>query len=172
MLQAIASLTLPDEAVRLAREELRRRLRKPGTGTADRERARLLVRLERLKALFAWGDIDEADYRRDKADVEARLAALPDRDKLVLFDRQREVLLSMAENLQRATPAQVQELLAKLVERIEITDGRVTRIVWVPAARPFFAASGYSRPVTEGDASDSAVALVGGEGLEPPTFSV
>ncbi len=59
---------------------------------------------------------------------------------MVLFDRQREILLSMAENIARASREQVQELLPKLVERIETANRVVTRIVWTPAARPFFAA--------------------------------
>ena len=67
------------------------------------------------------------------------MARLPDNDKLVLFDRQREILLSMAENVERATPEQLQNLIFHLVERVETADRQVTGIVWTPPARPFFA---------------------------------
>jgi hypothetical protein len=36
-----------------------------------------------LSQLFAWGDLTEAEYRRQKAEVERDLALLPDDDKLV-----------------------------------------------------------------------------------------
>ena len=57
-----------------------------------------------------------------------------------MFDRKREILLSMAENVERATPAQLQELVLELVERVETAGRAVTRVVWNPAARPFFTA--------------------------------
>jgi hypothetical protein len=107
---------------RLARDELRRRLRRPNTST--QQRARLLARRENLRRQHEWGDITDDAWREAKAEIEASLAALPDDDKLVLFDQQREVLLSMAENIERATPDQLQRLLAKLVERIDVGDGQ------------------------------------------------
>ncbi len=64
---------------------------------------------------------------------------MPDNDKLVMFDCKREILLSVAENIEHATPAQLEELVAQLVERVETADRRITRIVWTPPARPFFA---------------------------------
>ena len=36
-----------------------------------------------------------------------------------LFDRQREILLTMAENIERAMPAQLTELIGHLVERVD-----------------------------------------------------
>ena len=63
---------------------------------------------------------------------------MPDNDKLVTFDRKREILLSMAETIERASGAQLEELVAQLVERAETVDRRVSRILWIPPARPFF----------------------------------
>ncbi|CAN5263108.1 hypothetical protein BH23CHL9_BH23CHL9_16920 [soil metagenome] len=68
-------------------------------------------------------------------------AGAPDNDKLVMFDRQREVMLSMAENVAQATGDQLQALLSRIVERVESSDREVGRIVWTPSARPFFAAA-------------------------------
>jgi hypothetical protein len=52
----------------------------------------------------------------------------------------RSPLLSMAESIERATPAQLQALELELVERVQTANRAVTRVVWTPAARPFFAA--------------------------------
>ena len=78
---------------------------------------------ENLRKQHEWGDITDTEYRAGRADAEAQLAGLPDNDKLVSFDRQREILLSMAENIERATPQQLQDLVAKLVElgRLQFT---------------------------------------------------
>ena len=59
----------------------------------------------------------------------------------------------------RATPAQLQELVAQLVDRIETADRQVTRVVWTPPARPFFAAG-------EAIADDSGALLWCPGGLE------
>ena len=65
---------------------------------------------------------------------------MPDHDKLIMFDRQREILLSMAENIEHATPAQLEELVDHLVERVETAGRHITRVVLTPPARPFFGA--------------------------------
>ncbi len=116
----------------------RRSLRAPVSSVADRERARLEQRIEDLRKQHEWGDITDAVYRAGRAETEAQLAGLPTNDKLIMFDRKREVLLSMAENIERATPAQLQALVLELVERVETAQRAVTRVVWTPAARPFF----------------------------------
>ena len=77
-------------------------------------------------------------HAASRAETEAQLAGLPTNDKLIMFDRKREILLSMAENIERATPAQLQALVLELVERVETAQRAVTRVVWTPAARPFF----------------------------------
>ena len=59
-------------------------------------------------------------------------------DKLVLFDRNRTVLTEMTANIARATPAQREDLVRLLVERVDASDTAAQQIAWVPAARPFF----------------------------------
>lgn len=139
VLEMLNKLALPDEAVRLARGELRRRLRAREKGTSERDRTRLLSRKENLRKQHEWGDISDNEWLVAKREIENTLAVLPDDDKLVLFDREREVLLSMAENIVRAKPEQLQRLLARIVERVETADKQVVRVVWTPAARPFLA---------------------------------
>jgi hypothetical protein len=63
---------------------------------------------------------------------------LPDSDKLRLFDCQLKVVVTMAENLERATPAQRREFVLLLVERAIAYDKAVQEIRWVAPARPFF----------------------------------
>ena len=68
------------------------------------------------------------------------LAELPDPDKLVAFDRNRNVMVTMAENVEKATRPQLQELVQLLVERVQAKDRSVDpdSIEWAPPARPFF----------------------------------
>jgi hypothetical protein len=101
---------------------------RPATSGADKQRARLHHRIENLRTQHEWGDIDDASYRSGRADAEAQMAGMRDNVKLVMFDRKRDILLSMAENIEHATPAQLQELVAQLVERVETADRRVTRV--------------------------------------------
>ena len=118
--ERIAKAVLPADIIELAREELRQRLALPRDD--GKLRRRLEQRRERLSQLFAWGDLTEAEYRRQKAEVERDLAMLPDDDKLVLFDRHRGLMVSMAENVAAATPEQLRELILMLVERAETRD--------------------------------------------------
>jgi DNA invertase Pin-like site-specific DNA recombinase len=139
VLSAVARLALPDEAVREARAELRRRLRAPTLGLVDKERTRLHQRIENLRKQHGWGDISDATYRSERASAESQLAELSDHDKLLVFDRHREVMASMPDALANATPEQLQQLVAKLIERVETANRKVVRIVWSAPARPFFA---------------------------------
>jgi hypothetical protein len=146
----IAKAVLPADIIERAREELRRRLALPRDD--GKRRRRLEQRRERLSQLFAWGDLSEAEYRRQKAEAERDLAMLPDDDKLVLFDRQRGLMVSMAENVSAATPEQLRELILMLVERAETLGRELGPVRWTGPARPFFGVVGMAPP----------------DGLEPP----
>ena len=45
-------------------------------GSTEKERARLRTHIERLRKERAWGDISDADYRRERAETEAKIAVL------------------------------------------------------------------------------------------------
>ncbi len=68
------------------------------------------------------------------------LAELPDRDKLVAFDRNRRVMVTMAKNVDRATRPQLAELVQLLVAQVQAKGRTVDpeSIEWTPPARPFF----------------------------------
>ena len=62
------------------------------------------------------------------------------RGQIVLFDRHRKVVESMAANLDRATPEQKADLIRLLVQSAKAEDRVLVAdaIVWTPPVRPFF----------------------------------
>ena len=140
VLDSIRMLTLPRAAIERARTILLERLQVPQTGGIDIQRKRLTNRLINLRDLYGWGDMPEGEYRAKVAETRRLIAEMPDEDKVVLFDRHRKVVESMAENLDRATPEQRADLVRLLVHRAEAKDRALvaTSIVWTPPVRPFF----------------------------------
>ena len=138
VLEAIKGFVLPPDVLDAAREELARRLKVPPPGLSDGQRARLRTRLENLRKQHEWGDLTDDQYRSLREEVERQLILLPDHEKLVSFERHRQILVSMAENVERATPAQLRELIEILVERVDVAGREVREIRWTPAAVPFF----------------------------------
>jgi hypothetical protein len=100
------------------------------------KRRRLENRLVCLTQLFGWGELSGEDYRREMADTHSMLAELPDPNKLVAFDRNRRMMVTMAENVDRATRPQLAELVQLLVEGITAVGRTVDpeSIVWTPPA--------------------------------------
>ena len=77
--------------------------------------------------MFGWGELSGEDYRREMAETRTMLAELPDPNKLVAFDRNRRVMVTMAENVEQATRPQLAELVQLLVERVQARGGPWTR---------------------------------------------
>jgi DNA invertase Pin-like site-specific DNA recombinase len=152
VIEAIRTMVLPSKAIDEARRELARRLDVPDADLVGSKRSRLESRLARLTKLFSWSEISDEEYRTQMAETRAMLAELPDPDKLVAFDRNRKVMVTMAENVERANKPQLADLVQLLVESVKAT-GRVVEpesIVWTPPARPFFQPSALLwRPRTE-----------------------
>jgi hypothetical protein len=113
--------------------------------------------LAKLPKLYSWGDLTDESYRRDMAETRTMLAELPDPNKLLAFDRNRRVMVTMAENVERATRPQLAELVQLLVERVQASRRTVdpTTIEWTPPARPVLRAC--------------CVAGAPPDGFEPPT---
>ena len=91
----------------------------------------------------AWGDLTDDEYRGERREIEAALAAMPARstDTLVAFDEARAWLLSMPEALAAASDEHRAEIAAVLIGRVEAnkTTG-MTGLEWTPPAAPFFRA--------------------------------
>ncbi len=64
------------------------------------------------------------------------LAALPDENKLVSFDRRSRQIVSLAETIESLSPEDGKATVRLFVESIAV-DGEIK---WSPAVRPFFAA--------------------------------
>ncbi len=111
VIEAIKTMTLPPKAIYRARAELARRLDVPDADVVGAKRRRLETRLNRRTQLYGWGQASADDYRRDTAETHTLLAELPDRDKLVAFDRNRRLMVTMAENVEKATRPQLAELV-------------------------------------------------------------
>ena len=140
VVDAIRNGTLPPKVIDEARAELARRLQVPDADLVGAKRRRLETRLAKLPKLYSWGDLSDDDYRREMSETRTMLAELPDPNKLLAFDRNRHVMVTMAENVEKATRPQLQELVQLLVERVQAT-GRTVEpesIEWTPPARPFF----------------------------------
>jgi hypothetical protein len=88
-----------------------------------------------------WGDLTADDYRAERREIEASLAALPARttDTLVAFDEARARLLSMPEAIAAASPERRAEIIALLVGRIVATcQTGLVGLEWTAPAAPFF----------------------------------
>jgi DNA invertase Pin-like site-specific DNA recombinase len=137
VLNTISKAALPAPTVDAARDELRRRLSTPGERSAREKRPQLEARLERLRKQHEWGDLDDAEYRAKRAEIHGEMSQLADGNKVILFDRNRQVMGSMAQNISAATTEQRGELARLLIDRAVATDG-VVEIEWSGPARPFF----------------------------------
>ena len=137
---AVSKVVCGIVAIDEARAELARRLDVPDGDLVGAKRRRLETRLERLTQLFGWGELSGEDYRHQMAGTRMMLAELPDPNKLVAFDRNRHVMVTMAEKVENATRPQLAELVQLLVERVQASGRTVdpASIEWTPPARPFF----------------------------------
>lgn len=151
VLDAIAAYRVTSATMDAARDELRRRTAGDADETTSRARTRLEGRLANLRKQHGWGDIDDAEYRRGKAETEAMLASLPDQDKLVAFDRQRAVVIDLADALEVMTPEERKQTVALFVERVTVAGA----ITWTPPFRPFFALAVGGVSMVSPEGSDS-----------------
>ncbi len=99
----------------------------------DKERGQLERRLERLKELYAWGDIERTEYTAQRDRIARRLRVLAPPAKQERDLRKLADFVSDVKNVwQVATQAQRNSLLTKLVEKITVRDGLIVAIVPKP----------------------------------------
>ncbi len=145
-------LILPPKAINEARAELARRLQVPDANLVGTKRRRLETRPAKLPKLYSWGDLTDEDSAGRWPRPGHYSRSLPDPDKLVGFDRNRHVMVTMAANIERATRPQLTELIQLLVERVTASGFAVDpeSIEWTPPARPFFEPAAWLwRPRTD-----------------------
>ena len=104
--------------------------------------------IKRLGDRYQWQEIDESEYREERATLEARLTELPPPadSNVVAFDRAGERLLPIATVLKETTPEHQGALVRHIVERVTIQGGNVADITLRPEARPFYSEFGNGAP--------------------------
>ncbi len=140
VLGAITTMRVPATAVERAREVLAERLRLPKTDVLDDGRQRLLRRLAALRSQHEWGHIDDAEYTKKTRETNTMLATMPSADRMVSFDQHRDVIETMAANIDAASGAQLTEAVARITDHIVARGRTVTGddITWNGAFLPFF----------------------------------
>ncbi len=105
------------------------------------ERLRLSRKLERLKRLYVEGDLDEQEYRDQKAAVARALAALPE-DRGNPDEAVGRQLVGFLEDLagawQVATPAERNTIARQLFVEVIVENRTAVAVVPRPDVRPFF----------------------------------
>ena len=132
VLGVVASGSLPDEVVDAARLELRERLSTPETRDVGSQRRRLAKALESLRKQHAWGDIGDAEYQEARDQIKAELDALPEGDRVAVFDAYRARLLDLPDAIAAASPARREELCRIVLERVVVSDRKVERSTGCP----------------------------------------
>jgi hypothetical protein len=108
-------------------------------GEAGRKRPALVARSERAKKLFMWGDIDEAEYMKEKRAIELELQALkPIDDQSLILQRLADFLRDISKAWANADPAQRNRLLRELFDEICIQDGQIIGVRPAVEFEPFF----------------------------------
>ena len=79
-----------------------------------------------------WGHLTDEANLALRDDLERQARAPPRRLQTGLLERRRDILVSMAENIDHASPEQLQQLVALLMERVTIAERAVTGFTWTP----------------------------------------
>jgi len=127
----------------------------------ERERARLAEKLRRLRRAYLEVEIDEATYRREKAEAQARLEALAVPEQNQILDAGR-FLETLAGVWAEATPAERCELLRLLLQGV-VVDVAGRKVVCV---RPRGAFVALFRQVPGLLEDDGCFYLAESEGIE------
>jgi site-specific DNA recombinase len=113
------------------------------TSDSAAARHRFQGKLDRLKTLFVEGDVDLREYQRQRAELQAQLAALPEDDRLDQATGRRlaDLLADVAGAWQLATPAERNKLARQLFNGVVIENKTTVAVVPRPDLHPFVAAA-------------------------------
>ena len=105
----------------------------------EEQRWRLQAQLERIRDLYKWGDIDKAEYQREKQQIESELARItPFQVPSEHLKRLAEFLSSITKAWDTATNEQRNKLTRTLFEEIWVKDQEVVFVKPRPEFEPFF----------------------------------
>jgi site-specific DNA recombinase len=158
-LDVLRELTIPphirDAAIALAQQHL---AQPPATAT---DAAQIPKRLSALKALFKLGDMSEAEYLRERANLQAQLASAPPPPAQTLdVERAARLLGDMGTLLEAATAEHQRALVHTVFATVWITKDGIRAIRPAPSYRVLVSV------VARGDAENVTLT-----GLEPVTSS-
>ncbi len=129
----------PQERDRLVRAW---RLGQDRTTDTAAERERLRRKLERRKALFLEGDLDQASYRAQKAELQTQLAGLPSEGRTGdgVGRRLADYLADVALAWQAGTPEERNKLARELFGEVVVDNRTAVAVAPRPDLLPFFQA--------------------------------
>ena len=131
----------------------------------ENRRNELVNRLERNKRLFKWGDISEADYLIERAQIKNELDRLtPHEYNTAALEKLAELLKNVPQMWKEANQEQRNALGRQLFEEIWIEDKRVVAVKPTKELEPFFKVS-YEEWL-------KGFALATPMGFEPTIFGV
>jgi len=105
----------------------------------EREQTRLKAQLERLKKLFAWGDLSEKQYLAEKKNTLERLRALtPPETKSRVLERLAEFLKNVTKAWKDANQEQRNKFARQLFDEIWVKDKQVIAVKPRLELKPFF----------------------------------
>jgi len=105
----------------------------------EKEQTRLKAQLQRLKKLFAWGDLSEKQYLAEKENTLETLRALtPPETKSRVLEGLAEFLKNVAKAWRGANQEQRNKLARQLFDEIWVKDKQVIAVKPRPELKPFF----------------------------------
>lgn len=105
----------------------------------EKEQAKQKARLERLKKLFAWGDLSEEQYIIEKnIALEALRALTPPETKSRVLERLAEFLKNVPKAWKEASQEQRNQLARQLFDEIWVKDSQVIAVKPRVELKPFF----------------------------------
>ena len=92
-------------------------------------KATLESKLKRLKDLYAWGDLDEGEYRAERNDIQAAIAGLDiDSQNEHSLDRLAALLRNVVEGWRLADQKQRNRMARGLLNRVLVRDKQVMAV--------------------------------------------
>ncbi len=102
-------------------------------------RREIETRLERLKELYAWGDIERDAYQRQRAMLQAELKSLaPVQDRSAVYEDVAAFLRDLPAAWRFAGQAERHEMARLLFTEVVVQDNRVETVTSQPEFAPFF----------------------------------
>ena len=103
------------------------------------ERTKLIVRFERIKKLYSWGDLKEEEYLKEKDDInkELQLLTLPE-EKSKVLEQLAEFLMNVSEAWKVADQEHRNGISRQLFEEIWVKDKQVVAVKPRPELESFF----------------------------------